>query len=166
MILEARGLSKRFGRLTVIEELSFTLDAGEALGIVGPNGAGKTTALNLLAGDVRPDAGQVLLDGADVTRLSPHQRCRLGIGRTAQVPRPFGGLTAFENVLVGATQGGRHTRRAADRASAAALDRAGMAGLANVPAAARRCSSASGSSWPGRWRPSRRCCCSTRSPAG
>ena len=134
MILEARRLSKQFGRLTVIEELSFSLEAGEALGIVGPNGAGKTTALNLLTGDVRPDSGQVLLDGEDVTRLPSHQRCRRGIGRTAQVPRPFGGLTAYENVLVGAMQGGRHARRAADQTSAAALERAGMVEVANVPA--------------------------------
>jgi branched-chain amino acid transport system ATP-binding protein len=71
-----------------------------------------------------------------VTRMPPHARCRRGIGRTAQVPRPFAGLTAFENVLVGATQGARHGRRAAERASGAALERAGMADVANVPAAA------------------------------
>jgi branched-chain amino acid transport system ATP-binding protein len=136
MILEARRLSKRFGRLTVIEDLSFTLQPGEALGIVGPNGAGKTTALDLLAGDLRPDGGQVLLDGEDVTRLSAHARCRRGIGRTAQVPRPFAGLTVFENVLVGATQGVRHTRHGADQASGIALERVGMSSLANVPAAA------------------------------
>jgi branched-chain amino acid transport system ATP-binding protein len=136
MILEARRLSKQFGRLTVVEDLSFSLRPGEALGIVGPNGAGKTTALNLLAGDLTPDRGEVLLDGEDVTRLSAHARCRRGIGRTAQVPRPFAGLTVFENVLVGATQGARHSRRAADQASGIALERAGMTRLANTPAAA------------------------------
>jgi branched-chain amino acid transport system ATP-binding protein len=134
MILEARRLSKHFGRLTVIEELSFSVQPGEALGIVGPNGAGKTTALNLLAGDLAPSRGQVFLDGEDVTKLPPHARCRRGIGRTAQVPRPFAGLTAFENVLVGATHGTRNTRRAADRAAGAALERAGMTAAANVPA--------------------------------
>ena len=133
-ILEARALTKRFGRLTVIEELSFSLAPGEALGIVGPNGAGKTTALDLLGGDQRPTSGRVLLDGRDVTSLAAHARCRRGIGRTAQVPRPFAGLTAFENVLVGATHGGRHTRREADRVAASALARAGMVGVANVPA--------------------------------
>lgn len=134
-LLEARALSKRFGRLTVVEELSFALAPGEALGIVGPNGAGKTTALNLLAGDLRPTSGHVLFDGSDVTGLAAHARCRRGIGRTSQVPRPFAGLTTFENVLVGATHGGRLSRRDAERASIAALARAGMTALANVPAA-------------------------------
>jgi branched-chain amino acid transport system ATP-binding protein len=133
-ILRVHGLTKRFGALLVVDDLSLSVAPGEALGIVGPNGAGKTTALNLVAGGLVPTSGSVEFEGADVTRLAAHTRCRRGMGRTAQVPRPFGGLTTFENVLVGAHYGGRHRRRAAAHASAAALERVGMGHLANVRA--------------------------------
>ncbi len=136
-LLEVHGISKRFGGLRVIEEFSFDVIEGDALGIVGPNGAGKTTLLNLVAGEYRPDGGSILLDGTDVSRLASHQRCRLGIGRTAQIPRPFEGLTVFENVLLGATfgSGGRLTA-SAEQAAADALAMAGMLAKANVPAGA------------------------------
>ena len=132
-VIELVEVSKRFGALTVIEELSFTLAEGEALGIVGPNGAGKTTTLNMIAGDFAPTSGSVRFDGRDVTSLASHRRCRLGIGRTSQVPRPFDGLTVFENVLVGATFGGLHRRGARD-ASVSALRQADMLPQANVVA--------------------------------
>jgi branched-chain amino acid transport system ATP-binding protein len=136
-LVEVVGVSKRFGALTVIDNLSFEVVEGEALGIVGPNGAGKTTALNLIAGDLRPHHGAIRLDGQDVTRLAANARCRLGIGRTAQIPRPFGGLTTFENVLVGATFGRRRRSRADIEAAAVeAMTRVRMAAKANVPAAA------------------------------
>jgi branched-chain amino acid transport system ATP-binding protein len=135
-IIEVAGVSKRFGSLSVIDELSFTLDEGEALGVVGPNGAGKTTTLNMVAGDLVPTTGKVLFRGRDVTSLPSHRRCRLGIGRTAQLPRPFEGLTVFENTLVGA-QLGRHLRgSAATAACVAALERADMLAKANVRAGA------------------------------
>jgi len=104
-MVEVEGVTKRFGALTVVDDLSFSLADGEALGIVGPNGAGKTTTLNLVAGDLRPTAGRVLFEGRDITGRSADRRCRLGVGRTAQIPRPFEGLTVFENVLVGVTNG-------------------------------------------------------------
>ncbi|HET8607598.1 MAG TPA: ATP-binding cassette domain-containing protein, partial [Gaiellaceae bacterium] len=85
----------------------------EAVGIVGPNGAGKTTLLSVLAGAQRPDGGRVLFHGADVTAAGAAARCRLGIARAHQVPRPFGGMTVFENVFVGASTGGGRRRRAA-----------------------------------------------------
>ena len=132
-LLEVDGISKRFGGYQVIEEFSFHVAEGDALGIVGPNGAGKTTLLNLVAGEFRPDSGSIRLDGEDVSRLASHQRCRLGIGRTAQIPRPFGGLTVFENVLVGATFGaGGRLSGSADQAAADALATAGMLAKANV----------------------------------
>ena len=133
-IVEVAGLSKRFGNLAVIDDLSFSLAPGEALGVVGPNGAGKTTTLNLIAGDLRPTTGSVTFAGENVTQLGSHRRCRLGVGRTAQVPRPFEGLSAFENVLVGASFGGHLRRTEAIDASVRALERAGMLDRANVRA--------------------------------
>jgi len=106
-ILAVSGISKRFGALVVLDDVTVQIDPGAALGIVGPNGAGKTTLLDLLAGATRADDGTVTLQGRDVTRLGAATRCRLGIGRTHQIPRPFTGMTVFENVLVAATMGGR-----------------------------------------------------------
>ncbi len=103
--LETQGLRKSFGGVLVIDDLSISVDAGEALGIVGPNGAGKTTWFNLITGQVNEDAGKVIFEGRDISGLSRHQRCRSGLGRTFQIPRPFTGMTVFENVLVGATHG-------------------------------------------------------------
>jgi len=127
-ILELEGLSKSFGALTVVDDLDLRLDAGEALGVVGPNGAGKTTMLHLVAGQLRPDAGRVRLDGRDVTGLPARTRCQLGLARTYQIPQPFAGMTVYENVLVGATFGGD---REAHRASLEALALAELADRAN-----------------------------------
>lgn len=135
-LVEVVAVSKRFGALTVIDELTFSLSPGEALGIVGPNGAGKTTTLNLVAGDLRPSSGRILFNGVDVTDVPAHRRCRSGVGRTAQVPRPFEGLTVFENVLVGASFGGGHRGSAGRDSSVAALHRTGLLAKANVPAGA------------------------------
>jgi branched-chain amino acid transport system ATP-binding protein len=132
-IVEVVGVTKRFGALTVVDELSLSLQAGEALGIVGPNGAGKTTTLNLVAGDLQPNTGQVLFEGQDVTGLSADRRCRLGVGRTAQIPRPFEGLTVFENVLVGATNGSS-VRDERSTVCADLLRRFGLLHKANVRA--------------------------------
>jgi branched-chain amino acid transport system ATP-binding protein len=132
-LLEVAGVSKRFGGVRVIEDFTFQVAEGEALGIVGPNGAGKTTLLNLVAGDLRPDRGSIRLDGADVTRLPAHARCRRGVGRTAQIPRPFNGLTVFENVLVGSTFGARgRFNGSADEAAVDALKTTGLLDRANV----------------------------------
>jgi branched-chain amino acid transport system ATP-binding protein len=132
-LLEVSGLWKRFGALQVVQDFSFDVAEGEALGIVGPNGAGKTTLLNLVAGDLRPDHGTVVLAGADLSRLPAHVRCHRGIGRTAQIPRPFERLTVFENVLVGATFGASGRSEAGSDGSAiAALRQSGMLDKANV----------------------------------
>lgn len=132
-LLEVDDVSKRFGGVRVIESFTFHVAEGEALGIVGPNGAGKTTLLNLVAGDLRPDKGSIVLDGSEVTRLPAHARCHRGIGRTAQIPRPFEGLTVFENVLVGSTFGtsGRLVGTA-DAVAVAALETTGLIDRANV----------------------------------
>jgi branched-chain amino acid transport system ATP-binding protein len=133
-VIEVDQVTKRFGGLMVIEELSFSLAGGEALGIVGPNGAGKTTTLNLVAGDFSPSSGSVRFDGRDVTKLPSHRRCRAGISRTAQIPRPFDGLTVFENVLVGASFGGRLRGQAATDSCVNAMRSADMLDKANVRA--------------------------------
>jgi len=130
-ILAAVGVHKRFGALVVLDGVDFRVQAGEAVGIVGPNGAGKTTLLNVLAGALRAGAGRIELGGHDVTKLGAAQRCRLGLARAHQVPRPFAGMTVFENVLVGAaTGGGRRGTQAYDHVIDA-LELAGLAGLAN-----------------------------------
>ena len=105
LALETQNLRKSFGGVLVIDDLSISVEEKEALGIVGPNGAGKTTWFNLISGAVHADAGKVIFDGKDITRLRRHERCRAGIGRTFQIPKPFSGMTVFENVLVGATHG-------------------------------------------------------------
>ena len=101
---------------------------------MGPNGAGKTSLFGLISGDLSPGAGVISFDGRTVTKLDSAARCRLGIGRTYQVPRPFGDMTVFENLLVAAQQGGGLRRRASYVAAVEALDRCDMAGQANVPA--------------------------------
>ncbi len=131
--LEIRALDKSFGSVQVVDDVSFTVEAGGATGIVGPNGAGKTTLLNLIAGDLVPDRGAVLIGGDDVTSSSARVRCRQGLGRTAQIPRPFEGMTVFENVLVAGTYGARDgkSEREALPAVADALERTGMLAVAN-----------------------------------
>jgi branched-chain amino acid transport system ATP-binding protein len=104
-LLELNGVTKRFGGLTAVKAVTFNVEAGEIFGLIGPNGAGKTTLLSCLAGDLRPNAGTVHVDGRDTTGLPADQMCRLGLGRTFQIPRPFPQLSVLENVLVAATFG-------------------------------------------------------------
>jgi branched-chain amino acid transport system ATP-binding protein len=111
-ILELVNVSKAFGLLQVCNALSLTLEEGTALGILGPNGAGKTTLLNLIAGDLPVSSGKILFRGQEVTSVSAHQRCRMGIGRTFQIPHPFSAMTVFENVLVGAMYGSQQGEKA------------------------------------------------------
>ncbi|MGE5131413.1 MAG: ABC transporter ATP-binding protein [Gemmatimonadota bacterium] len=127
-------MTKRFGRVVIAEDLSLAVGAGDTVGIVGPNGAGKTSLFGLISGDLAPDGGEVSFAGRTVTRLDAAGRCRLGIGRTYQVPRPFGDMTVFENLLVAAQPGGGLRRKASYAAAAAALERAGMTAQANVDA--------------------------------
>jgi branched-chain amino acid transport system ATP-binding protein len=133
-LIELEHVTKRFGRVVIAEDLSFAVGSGDVVGIVGPNGAGKTSLFGLISGDLAPDAGEVRFSGRDVTRLDSAARCRLGVGRTYQVPRPFGDMTVFENLLVAAQQGGGLRRRASYAAAVAALERTGMSGQSNVPA--------------------------------
>ncbi len=102
VVLEGRGLTKAFGGLQAVKDLSFELRDGEILGIIGPNGAGKTTLFNLLTGFYRPDAGRVFFKGENITGLRPHQICKRGLARTFQITQPFANLTVLENVKIGA----------------------------------------------------------------
>jgi len=134
-LLQVDSVCKRFAALRVVDEFTFHVAEGEALGIVGPNGAGKTTLLNLVAGDLRPDSGTITLAGQEITKLPAHVRCHRGIGRTAQIPRPFDRLTVFENVLVGSTFGSRgKLSKTGEERAAMALEQAGMLRQANVVA--------------------------------
>lgn len=112
VVLETAGLMKSFGGVQVIDDLSVRLNDGEALGIVGPNGAGKTTLFNLITGVYRPDAGRVVFKDKDITHLPRQDRCREGIGRTFQIPKPFADMSVFENVLVCAAYGRGMSERA------------------------------------------------------
>jgi branched-chain amino acid transport system ATP-binding protein len=108
-ILNAKNLSKSFGSIVIAKELSLTVKQGEAVGIIGPNGAGKSTILGLLAGDTKAESGTIELDGTDVTRHAANRRCNMGIGRTFQIPQPFGRMTVLENVRVAAAFGDRRS---------------------------------------------------------
>ena len=135
-LLSASGLCKSYGAVRAVHEVDFEVRTGEVLGILGPNGAGKTTLFNLISGDTRLDGGKLLLAGASLDNESPHDRCRRGIGRTYQVPRPFGGMTTFENLLVAALFGAQRSERSSYRRCAAILDECGLADKANLQAGA------------------------------
>ena len=105
MILEINHLSKSFGSLKVADAINLQIARGEAIGIIGPNGAGKSCLFNLIIGTLAADEGEIRLNGVDITRSKPHQRCIAGIGRSYQIPRPFESLSVLENLLVGAVYG-------------------------------------------------------------
>ncbi len=100
LVLETRGITRRFSGITAVDHVSIQLHRGEIVGIVGPNGAGKTTLFDLVSGFLVPDSGQVLLEGHDITRLKPQRRARLGLARSFQDARLFGGLTVHQTVCV------------------------------------------------------------------
>jgi branched-chain amino acid transport system ATP-binding protein len=106
MILETRGLSKSFGSLAALANVSFQVEEGEIFGIAGPNGAGKTTLFNTIAGVYPPSSGQVFFEGQETTGLSPHQICYRGIARTFQIPTTFHSMSVYDNIRVGTTFGG------------------------------------------------------------
>lgn len=99
-VLEAKGLTRRFGGLIAVNNVSFTVNKGEIFGLIGPNGAGKTTLFNLVTGLIVPSSGQMLYQGAEISRLRPHQVATKGIARTFQNIRLFGTLSALENVMI------------------------------------------------------------------
>jgi branched-chain amino acid transport system ATP-binding protein len=125
-LLTVENLTKTFGNLTAIDHLTFDVQEGEILGMMGPNGAGKTTVFNLITGVYKPSGGRVIYKGKDVTILSASHRCRLGIGRTYQIPRPFENMTVFENLLVGAEYGASLKGKQAREEATGILDFTGL----------------------------------------
>jgi branched-chain amino acid transport system ATP-binding protein len=136
VLLQARGLNKSFGAVRVLHEVSFDVMPGDVLGILGPNGAGKTTLFNLISGDLRRDRGELVFAGQSLLREPPHLRCRLGIGRTYQIPRPYDTMTTFENLLVAATFGGQRSESESYPVCARILEECELSGKANRMAGA------------------------------
>lgn len=125
-ILTVEKLSRSFGKLTAVRDLSFELNRGEIMGIIGPNGAGKTTLFNLITGEIKPNHGKVVFNGKDVTYALPYEKCRAGIARTYQIPRPFQNMTVLENLLVAAVYGAGVTSRQAKQKCEEILAKTGM----------------------------------------
>ena len=132
-LLTVDRVTKRFGGLTAVQELSFELRAGEILGLIGPNGAGKTTAFHVISGFYEPTEGDIRFKDRSIVGLKPHQICQLGLTRTFQIVQPFANLTVLENVMVGAfarTSDAAEARRAAGQV----LDFVGLGDLRDQPA--------------------------------
>jgi branched-chain amino acid transport system ATP-binding protein len=104
-VLEITSVSKKFGGLAAVSDVSFSVEEGAVVGLIGPNGAGKTTMVNLICGMYKPDSGSILFDGTDITGMASHKICRLGISRTYQIPQPFESMTALSGVMVSVLNG-------------------------------------------------------------
>jgi branched-chain amino acid transport system ATP-binding protein len=107
-ILQLENVTKKFGGVAALNNVTFQVEKGEVLGVIGPNGSGKTTLINVISGVYKPELGKLIYKGANITRVKPHLRCRMGIARTYQVVRIFSGLTVLENVVVGVLNGTKH----------------------------------------------------------
>jgi branched-chain amino acid transport system ATP-binding protein len=134
-MLELQRVSKRYGGLEALREVSLAIEPGSLVAVLGPNGAGKTTLFDVVSGLVRPTAGAVRFQGADLTRLPPHRIAALGIGRTFQIARLFNDLPALDNVLVGVTFGGGRRRRPASERRRQAERLLELVGLHDRPTA-------------------------------
>lgn len=130
-ILALENVSKSFGALKVTDGITLSVTEGETLGILGPNGAGKTTLFNLISGDFHADSGRVLFGGEDVTFQPPHRRCRSGIGRSYQIPQPFGAMTVFENLIAAASFGTGTSERQTYARAVEILGETGLLAKAN-----------------------------------
>ena len=132
-LLEVTGITKRFGGLCAVNDLSLSLDKGQILGLIGPNGAGKTTAFNMISGFYKPDEGDITFEGKIITGLRPDIVCKLGLTRTFQVVKPFPQLSVRDNVMVGAynrTNNRRESRQKAEEI----IEFLGMQGVVDMTA--------------------------------
>lgn len=133
-LLQCKELTKRFGGLTAVNNLTFGVSKNEVLGIIGPNGAGKTTVINLISGMYAPTSGAIYFDGKRIDGLPPNVISRLGIARTFQIPRPFKNLTVFQNLLVAAINAGGLSGSSAKEEVEKVLDIIGLDEKKNLPA--------------------------------
>ena len=131
--LVIKGLSKRFGGLRAVQDVSFTVRQNETVALIGPNGAGKTTSFHLITGFHKADSGSVLAFGQEIVGLKPHDVCALGLARTFQVAKPFGAMTVLANVMTGAFLRDRHVAAAREKALEA-IDFVGLSARAGTPA--------------------------------
>ncbi len=120
-ILSFNNVNAGYGRVRILNDLTFEVKKGEVYGVIGPNGCGKTTMFNALIGLIMPTQGEIIYDGKNVTKMKANDRCRLGIGRTYQVPRPFEGMSVYENCLVAAVHGAGHSEKEGRRVALDAL---------------------------------------------
>lgn len=132
-ILEGKNVTKYFGALTAVNGVHFSVKRGEILGMIGPNGAGKSTLFNVIAGVYRPDQGEVILKGKDISGWKPHRVCRAGIAKTSQIVQPFTQMTVFENVLVGGLHGKGLPFSGATKEAKVILEFVGLGGLVEMP---------------------------------
>jgi len=133
-LLTVSGLHKKFGSVVTANDINFDVIEGEVLGIVGPNGAGKSTLLNLIGGVLPVDEGTMIFNGRDITKMQSAERAKAGIGRSFQIPRPFTGMTVFENVYVGSSFAGGVRGQAGYERAYEALEMSGLLHLAEKPA--------------------------------
>jgi branched-chain amino acid transport system ATP-binding protein len=135
-LLEVRNVSRRFGGIVALEDVSLDVEAGQIAGLIGPNGAGKTTVFNVITRLYRPDAGEVVYDGASLLRTPAHKVVKRGIARTFQNVELFPGMSVLDNVLVGThARTGWLAQRQARRRAEEALEEVGAADVASRPAA-------------------------------
>jgi len=134
MVLTADKVSKHFGALTALSEVSLHLSQGEILGVIGPNGSGKTTLFNILTGILKADGGEVFLEGRRISRYPTYKICRLGLMKTAQIVQPFAGMTVLDNVLIGGLYGQNLSLSKARQKALDILDWVGLMSVARAPA--------------------------------
>jgi branched-chain amino acid transport system ATP-binding protein len=134
-ILEVKKLTKAFGGLVAVRDLHLIVHEGEILGLIGPNGSGKTTSFNLISGFLKPDRGEVRFQGTDISGERPHKVCKSGIARTFQLTKPFAGMTALQNVMIGRMYGGDPigSMRQAEEESDDLLGFVGLGGRGKAP---------------------------------
>jgi branched-chain amino acid transport system ATP-binding protein len=117
VVLKLRGVTKNFGGVSAVNNVSLELFEGEVFGLIGPNGAGKTTLFNVIAGFYKPTQGKVIFNGRDISGKPPYKICKLGLGRTFQIVKPFGDLTVLENVMIGALNRTQNMKVAREKAN-------------------------------------------------